>query len=311
MAYLGIDIGGTTTPVCLVSKDGELLSKEAFLTNQAEGPKPCVEQILLVAESLLKQHCSSPMAIGIACGSPLDPEQGIIQAPPNLSTWIDVPIVSLVEERLKIPTYLENDANAGACAEYCFGAGVGSKNMIFLTFGTGMGAGIILNGELYRGTNFNAGEVGHMRLAPEGPVGYHKAGSFEGFCSGGGIAQLAASLYQDFRGETVLSPTPTTRDVGEAAVQGDPLAREVLALSGQFLGKGLALLIDILNPERIVIGSIFERCEEFLRPAMQEVLEQEALPSSLSCCEIMPAKLGDTVGDFAAVSVARMFHLSR
>src|SRR5690606_15592063 len=130
-------------------------------------------------------------AIGISCGGPLDSRRGVILSPPNLPGWDRIPVVEVFQQAFKVPVALQNDANAGALAEWLWGAGRGSHNMIFLTFGTGMGAGLILNGQLYSGTNDLAGEVGHIRLAPDGPVGYGKAGSFEGFCSGGGIKQLA------------------------------------------------------------------------------------------------------------------------
>ena len=129
--------------------------------------------------------------IGVSCGSPLDRVAGVIQAPPNLPTWIDVPIVEVRRREFACPCRLENDANAGAVAEHRFGGGKGLDHMIFLTMGTGLGAGIIVNGRLYHGVTDSAGEIGHVRLSRTGPVGYHKAGSVEGWASGGGIAQLA------------------------------------------------------------------------------------------------------------------------
>ena len=132
--------------------------------------------------------------IGISCGGPLDSKKGIIFSPPNLPGWDNVPITRILSDEFGVETALQNDANACALAEWLMGAERGHSNMIFLTFGTGMGAGLILNGRLYSGTNDLGGEVGHIRLAKTGPVGFGKAGSFEGFCSGGGIAQLAKSI---------------------------------------------------------------------------------------------------------------------
>jgi glucokinase len=195
-----------------------------------------------------------------------------------------------------------------------WGAGQGCRNMIFLTFGTGMGAGLILNGQLYSGTNDMAGEVGHMRLAEDGPVGYGKAGSFEGFCSGGGIQRLAvvrakAALAD---GQTpTFAPTEadleliTTEKVAIAANEGDPLALEIFDTVARRLGQGLAILIDVLNPERIVIGSIFLRQRHLLEAPMQAVLEAETLSYALEVCEIIPAGLGEFIGDYAALAVAR------
>ena len=180
--------------------------------------------------------------------------------------------------------------------------------MAFLTFGTGLGAGLILDGRLYRGACGMAGELGHWRLSDYGPTGYGKEGSFEGFCSGGGICQLAETLVlrERQKGAPVSMGTVplTARSVAEAAGRGDPLALEVLDHVAHQLGRGLALLVDLLNPERIVIGSVYARCEELLRDGMLHVLAQEALPASLAACRILPAALGEHIGDCAALAIA-------
>ncbi|MBX7136420.1 MAG: ROK family protein [Oligoflexia bacterium] len=301
--YLGVDIGGTKSAVCLGDQNGMLLDKRSFPTNEPAGPEDCIKALLTSAHELLRGR-NTVKAIGIACGSPLDPDLGIIQSPANLKSWVDVPIVEIFSREFSLPAYLDNDANAGALAEYCFGAGKGCRHMAFLTFGTGMGAGLILNGQIYRGANCYAGEIGHFRLAPEGPIGCRKAGSFEGFCSGGGIAQLGAAERKSYRGATSLSAAPSAKEIGTAAEQGDALAIRILEISGDYLGRGLALLIDCLNLERVIIGSIFARCEKFLRPAMERSLQAEALAQPLAVCKIMPAGLGEQIGDLAALSIA-------
>ena len=187
--------------------------------------------------------------------------------------------------------------------------------MIFLTFGTGMGAGLILNGALYSGTTGMAGEVGHMRLDHDGPYGYGKYGSFEGFCSGGGIANLGRMKAK----EAITAGNPpmfaaneseleniTTKDIAEAMAQGDLLAKEIFDIVGSYLGRGLSVLIDVLNPEVIVIGSIYGRQKDALDPKMYEMLAQEALPVSRKACRITAAGLGEKIGDYAAVTVGMM-----
>jgi glucokinase len=260
-----------------------------------------------------KYERSNLVKIGISCGGPLDSEKGVIYSPPNLPGWDSVPIVEIFQKEFDVDTLVQNDANACALAEWMMGAGVGTNNMIFLTFGTGMGAGLIINGRLYPGTNDLAGEAGHIRLAEDGPVGFGKAGSFEGFCSGGGIAQLAVSIVSEklLTGERVdFCPSKdilndiTARTVFEAAIAGDPVAKEIVNISAAYLGKGLAVLIDILNPECIVIGSIYARNEELFKPHIEKVLEREAIPAARKVCKIVPAALGDNIGDYAALRVA-------
>jgi glucokinase len=224
-----------------------------------------------------------------------------------------VPIVEIFTKKYGVETAVQNDANACALAEWMMGAGKGTRNMIFLTFGTGMGAGLILDGNLYSGTNDLGGEVGHIRLAPDGPVGFGKAGSFEGFCSGGGIAQLAKSVVSEkLRNKQVVAfcPSPEmipqidAKTVALAAQAGDPAANEIISISARYLGLGLSILIDVLNPECIVIGSIYARNEGLFKPLIDKVLQQEAIPSSLEVCRIRPAELGDSIGDYAALCVA-------
>ncbi|MDR2138464.1 MAG: ROK family protein [Tannerella sp.] len=311
---LGIDIGGTKIAVIYAKeKDGiELVDKVTFPTTQVDDT---IHGIFTRVQELMEKHGlneGNTHAIGISCGGPLSSERGVVMSPPNLPGWDHIPIVDLIKERFHIPCGLQNDANACALAEWKFGAGKGTKNMIFLTFGTGMGAGLILNGQLYTGVNDNAGEVGHIRLAPFGPVGYGKAGSFEGFASGGGIAQLAKTkLMEKFQmGETVNWCSREELDAVSAqtvalnAGKGDPLALEIIRISGGFLGLGLAVLIDILNPECIVIGSIYSRNEALFYPLIEEVLQKEALGLARQVCQIKPAELGEHIGDYAAVSIA-------
>lgn len=194
MYILGFDIGGTKSAVVTASWDGdrvEVLKKDKCPTDRSIDPYAMIDRLISMADALLDRK---PDAIGISCGGPLDSGKGVIMSPPNLPEWDGIRIVDYIEGHYGVKARLQNDANACALAEWKFGAGRGSRNMVFMTFGTGLGAGLILNGELYEGTNGNAGEVGHIRLKPDGPVGFGKAGSFEGFCSGGGIAQIGRSL---------------------------------------------------------------------------------------------------------------------
>lgn len=303
--YTGIDIGGTKCAVVLSDDNGKVLKKERFPTTRFE------KTLARIIETTERVGVGN--AIGISCGGPLDSERGIILSPPNLPGWDEVHITDILKEKFGVPVGLCNDADACALAEWKYGAGKGTRNMIFMTFGTGLGAGLILNGKLYSGTSSNAGEAGHIRLAPDGPVGYRKAGSFEGFCSGGGIRQIGQqiALREIKRGcppawcksEAELD-TVTAKIVGDAAESGDKIAAEVYDISGEKLGYGLSILIDLLNPEVIVLGGIYMRSAELLNRKMYEVLERETLPGALKVCRIVPAKLGESIGDLAAILVA-------
>ena len=232
---LGVDIGGTKCAVIYGQKEGDtlhLVEKVKFPTTSVD---ETIANICSEIEQMMGRHgldSSNTGAIGISCGGPLDSKRGVVMSPPNLPGWNDIPIVRMLEERFGIRTGIHNDANACALAEWKFGAGVGTQNMVFLTFGTGLGAGLILDGKLYAGTNDNAGELGHIRLSEFGPVGYGKCGSFEGFASGGGIAQLARFKVSEKQqmGESVAWCPPGQLDsisahtVALAAASGDPLA---------------------------------------------------------------------------------------
>jgi glucokinase len=304
---LGVDVGGTKTAVVVSTAPPVTLGRVEFATEPDRGPQYALGRIVEAGQRLLAEHEGTLAGIGVSCGSPLDRVRGIVQAPPNLATWIDVPICHFLSEAFQAPCRLENDANAGAVAEHRFGAGQGADHMVFLTLGTGLGAGIIAAGRLYLGANGDAGEIGHVRLSPTGPVGYHKAGSVEGWSSGGGIAQLAARVLAqaERRGEgSVLTKGATARDVGRAAAAGDAVALRILTRSGERLGQTLAMLMDVLNPQRIVLGGLAWRMGEPLMAPMRRVLQREALPQTLRACEIVPARLGETIGDVSALCVA-------
>jgi len=308
---IGLDIGGTKCAVTVGElRDGQLviLDKRVMPTDRSVTPYEMLTRMCDAAADMSRDISQ----VGISCGGPLDTASGRILSPPNLPGWDDVRAVEFVERRLGCRTALRNDADACALAEWRYGAGKGSDTMAFLTFGTGLGAGLILGGQLWQGSHGMAGEVGHIRLAPRGPVGYRKKGSFEGFCSGGGIAQqaqaaaarvLAAGKTLPYcRGPKDLADLDA-RILAEYARQGEPIACRVFEQVGRRLGSGLAILADIIDPQVIVIGSIFARCEDLLRPPMERVFRREALAPEH--CRIVPAALGESIGDVAALSVAQ------
>lgn len=298
---IGFDVGGTK---CAMSV-GECAEDSVKIIRREEFPtagltwQQTLERFAELAASVGKFD-----NIGISCGGPLDSATGVVMSPPNLPGWDDVPVVKFFADRFGVPVRLQNDANACAFAEWKFGAGRGTRNMVFMTFGTGLGAGIVIDGKLYSGTNDNAGEIGHIRLAPTGPVGYNKAGSAEGFCSGAGMAKLARiravekgiQLGEDF----------SAKELFRRVREGDEFCTAVFRESAAHLATILAYTIDILNPEVIVLGGVFMRQADLFMKELEPILEREALPLARKVCRIVPAALSENVGDYAALAVANM-----
>ncbi len=316
MNILGFDIGGTKCAVVLGKTDCvetgiEIADKLAFPTEP--GPEKTIAKLFETAHQVLERNnltTDDIIGIGISCGGPLDSKNGIVLSPPNLPGWDEIHIVEMTEKHFGVKAFVQNDANACAMAEWKYGAGKGYDNVIFFTFGTGMGAGLILDGRLYSGTTDLAGEVGHIRLSERGPVGFGKEGSFEGWCSGGGIAQVG-QIYARKRiqmGEKVAYcasladlPSVTAKNIAEAAHNGDETALDVYKTISEYLGRGLSTIIDILNPQVIILGSIYGRAKDLIDPYMLKVLEQESISYSVKACKIVPAALSENIGDMAAL----------
>lgn len=318
MLVVGVDIGGTKCAVSLgnVQEDhADMIHKCKVRETKEYTPQEMLDALLedILSCRNLQNGSESIQGIGISCGGPLDSKTGTILSPPNLSRWDEIHITDYFREKTGLPAFLCNDANACALAEWKLGAGRGCSSMVFMTFGTGLGAGLILNNRLYCGASDMAGEVGHIRLSDYGPTGYGKMGSFEGFCSGGGIAQLAKLMIQEefqvghrvsfCKSQEELERITAAR-VGIAAKEGDPLACGILKQAGFQLGKGLSVLMDLLNPECIVLGSIFVRNYNEIWPYAQQVIEKEALPAVRKACRVLPSQLSESVGDIAGLIVA-------
>jgi len=253
--------------------------------------------------------------IGVACGSPMDAERGVILGPPNLQSWNPVPIVEILERQFGLYTRLENDANAGALAEWLFGAGRGRRHVVYLTMGTGIGGGLVLDGRLYRGANGNAGEIGHMRVVDRGgPLcGCGKHGCLEAFCSGPSIARRTR---ERLAAETDSPRTARLRaTVGDdldrltaehlfaVARAGDPLALQLVDETAHYMGIALANVIQAFNPEVIVLGTIATAQGDFFLDRVRRVVREETWPLMSEIVEISPSPLGSRVGDYAAISV--------
>jgi glucokinase len=300
---IGLDIGGTSTAVVLGNAEGEVIDRLPFDTKPSRGFEACyldlcerIERLRTAAADRDKRAA----CLSVSIGGPIDLDRGVVLSPPNLPGWDNIPLKTMLEKKFGLPVYIEHDGNAGALAEWLFGAAKGASNVIFLTMGTGFGGGLILDGRLYRGTTFLAGEAGHVRLADDGPEAYGKIGSWEAFCSGTGLARLAALRQPERWGMGSVS----AKQLALFAEQGDKDALAVIEEAGRYLGKGLAILLDLLNPEKIVIGSLAVRLGEKVLDPAREVMKQEALPAAYSACRLVPAALGEKLGDVASLCAA-------
>lgn len=292
--YIGLDIGGTKIAVVLSNNDSEILYKEKFATKKSFEEN--LEIIINLINKIINEFNYEIKAIGISAGGPLDSEKGIFISPPHLHSWHGVNIKKILENEFNIPTFLENDANACALAEYHFGNGKNSTNFVFLTFGTGLGAGFIFNGSLYRGSNYQAGEIGHIRISKEGPLCYGKRGCIESFCCGAGISQL----HKEYTNQEL-----STKEIFELAKnEKDASAINTIRKSSEKLGYALSLIIDLLAVDCIVIGSIYSRDQEIIDKYMLPIIDKEILDINKNMCEIKVSSLGESLGDVAAITVA-------
>lgn len=309
---LGIDLGGTKVEIACVRMDGGVLAHKRIPTQPEDGPQKGLERILEIIEEILVQASVSAKdmtAIGLSVPGPLDPVAGVFFNLPNLPGWQGYPIRGKLEEHFSVPVYMDNDANATALAEWKFGAGRGFEHMIYLTMSTGIGGGLILDGKLCRGKNFNAGEVGHQVILPDGPpCGCGLLGHLEALCSGSGIARRLREIFG--RSNSVMWDMAggdrqklSAEILTQAVRQGDALAQRFFQETLEYLATGLSNLVFILNPEAIVLGTMVAKNPDlFLKPLNRMVREQvwDVFTPDL---KILPAELVDQVGVYAPLAV--------
>ncbi|HZS05287.1 MAG TPA: ROK family protein [Blastocatellia bacterium] len=303
---LGLDVGGTKTAIVEGTHDARILRRAEVLT---EAWRPCAEVFPRIVELMTETISAAARsgrqvtAVSVSIGGPLWIGEGVLIDPPHLPGWHGVHLKEWLSEKFPgLPVFIEHDGNAGALAEFHFGIGRGRadlRHLIFLTFGTGLGAGLIVNGQVVHGATDTAGEVGHWRLSETGPTGFGKAGSWEGFASGAGLVLLANRMFP----ERWSADTPIRELVGRMLAD-DPDALLVAEEAGKWMGRGMALLIDALNPQVIVLGSLAVALGDRVLAAARRVVAEEALPQAVAACEIVPSVLGTRIGDVAALMAA-------
>lgn len=310
---VGIDIGGTKLATVVADGTSTILQKVRRPTVAERGPQYAIESLLEMVDQTirladLKRRDIS--GIGVSCGGPLDTKTGVVYSPPNLPGWDAVPLKELIEAEFQIPTVIENDANASALAEWRFGGGRGYDYVLYMTMSTGIGGGIVANGQIYHGANDSAGEVGHQILLPDGPLcGCGQRGCLEALCSGPAIARRAQEAVRKQPNTAILALADGEIDqvksehLLEAARAGDSLAMSLIEETGYYMGWGIANLVNVLNPEIVLIGTIAVAAGDLLLDPIRQTVADMAMQRPAEAVKIMPADLGDAVGDLAAIAL--------
>ena len=312
---VGIDIGGTKLATVVADTAGNILHKVRKPTLAERGPEYALQLLFdMVHETieLAGLERTAISAIGVSCGGPLDTETGIVYSPPNLPGWDALPLKALLESEFEIPVTIENDANASALAEYRFGGGRGYNAVLYMTMSTGIGGGIVLDGQVYHGANDSAGEVGHQILLPDGPLcGCGKRGCLEALCSGPAIARRAQAAVRNEKAlatallDLVGGRVEALRSehVLEAARHGDALALRLVRETAYYMGWGIANLVNILNPDIVLLGTIAIAAGDILLNPIRKTVSEFAMTRPAEAVKIAPAQLGEALGDLAAVAL--------
>ncbi len=309
---LGIDLGGTKILSAVVDFQGNILARDYSITPAAKGQDAVLEAIGISAERALEQAGMEPslmMGVGIGAPGPSNPNKGILFTSPNLPGWKDVPIASIMGDLFHRETFLINDANAAALAEHRFGSGLGARHMIYLTVSTGIGGGVIMDGQLYTGAIGTAAELGHMTINDTGPrCNCGNFGCWEAMASGTALARAARERLQQRKESQIMElvggdlEKVTAQTVQRAAEQGDALARELIAGAGYYLGVGLANLINLFNPEVIVIGGGVSNMGSLLLGPALETAGRRAYKVAYEAVRFAEPKLGRDSGVLGAAA---------
>ena len=311
-AYLGIDLGGTLVKTAVVSGDGRILGRDTRDTPAEGGPDPVADALAESARASLKAAGVKAAAAGIGAPGPMDWRSGIVFSPPNLHGWHNVPLAKLMESRLELPCFVDNDANLACLGEFTAGAGRGVECMCLLTLGTGVGGGIIVFGKLLRGIDGTAAEIGHMTLQRDGrECGCGARGCLEAYASVTGLVRTAREAIET-GGKTSLTVACggdlhklTGRMISDDAHKGDALARAAIEETGDWLGVGIASLINLLNPEKVVLGGGMIAAGDLLFDAIRKRAKSDAFEVPAKRAQIVPAELGEDAGVLGAAVAAR------
>lgn len=311
--YIGIDLGGTTIKGALVNRSGEIID-DLRISTERNDSQELLNQIVETVHTLRDDPRAAGRAAAVGVGIPglVNRKTNRIEIMPNLPSLSDVSLAEEIMRGVGLPVVIDNDANAAAYAELQAGAARGKREVFFVTLGTGIGAGLIINGQIYRGAAGFAGEFGHMTIDPEGiECGCGNIGCLETIASGPNIVRRTRErLYRDRTSSLSRLAIPrdrefTAEDIAHAAQEGDEMAQVMMERTGMFLGIAIAAVINLLNVEMVVLGGgVMDAGDLILKPTTKET-KRRAFPPSFNSCEIVIAKLGPSAGMIGAAMLAR------
>jgi len=312
-AIIGVDLGATNIHSLLMSEEGEILARDFRPTLGQEGREKTISQIVSSIKSLQEKGknlgVSSFLGIGVGSPGPLNVEKGVIYHSPNIQEWENLPLVNILQERLGLPVFLENDANAAALGEWWRGAGRGVNYFFLLTLGTGIGGGIVINGEIYHGAWDAGAELGHMIIKEGGMIcGCGARGCLEAYAAAPGVVKRAKAVMKQGHSTLLYQLTGgdenalTAEMVFKAAKEGDEVARYVVEETGKYLGVGIGSLINILNPELVILAGGMTKAGDILFNPIRKYAKLNSLKANRENVKIVPAKLGEDAGAVGAIA---------
>lgn len=310
--YIGVDLGGTKIYTAICNELGEIFNEEVIATEVDKGPEQIVDKIINSIKKVSKNiKAEEVKAIGIGSPGPLNIKEGLIVSPPNLPIR-NFNIVDKIKSEFKLPTFLDNDANAATLGEYIFGAGKGTENMIYITASTGVGGGAILNGKIYRGSTSNALEIGHTTISRDGRVcGCGSRGCVESMSSGIYIEKMANDLMGEEKETTLKNYEKiTAKEVFTEAAKGDQVSNYILSETLSYLGMAVANCANIFDPDKIIIGGGITKGGSIVLDKINEEVKNRSLEPIYKNCKIEKAQLGDRAGVIGAVALAMVEYQS-
>ena len=306
---IGIDVGGTNVKIALVDENGKIIYSNSVPTYAKMGYEYTVNNIKQAISDLMKETNTSEKEIkGIGFDFPgqVDYKTGVVKLAPNIPGWVNIPIAKMIEEEFHIPTKIDNDVRCAALGEMMFGAGKDCENFICITVGTGIGSGIVINGQIVRGASNAAGEIGHIKLQPENGLlcGCGDSGCLEAYASGPTIVAMAqdyikggkSAKFAEMAGDGEITPYI----VAKAAEAGDVVAKRIFEIIGHRIGLGLTSVINLLNPEKVIVGGGVAECGELRLETIRKTVKERAMTVAGETVQIVPAQLGNSAGVIGA-----------